>query len=282
MPNISHPRLAAHLDRCWALYRDGLIADIAAQLPQGWELFRGIADELDSCSRGNAELELSMLAVITRMVTAEEHVDTIVKASTALTDRAVATDCAADGLHRMGAFAVGVHAAMRVAQMEMADQRFRHVLAAAQGLASEGGESGVTMDDVCAVLGCAGLHLAGTAAARGDAEMALSLLEHSTMTAAELGREHDILGQYFGPQHVLASRSICLGTVRRFEESLEVGRTVNTAVLMPLVGLTLMRTMAEACEQLEQQGAAQVLRQRADAIAPPLRRQFGLDRGPES
>lgn len=273
--NVASPGLASHLDRCWEAYRDGLIAEVATLLAPGRQLL-GTAEHLDAQSRGNAEVELAMLTVIVTMVSGAHATDCL-KVAAELAERVAAPDAACDGLHRLGGLAAGVHAAMRASKLSTAEKRFRQALVVAQGLNAEGGEPGVSVDDVCAVIGCAGLHLAGAAAAAGDARTTLALLEHSAITAAELGREHYLVGQYFGPQHVEATRSICLTSLQRYQESLEVGRGVAAQLLIPLVHATLLRTIAEASDRLELASAGNVLRAQADNVAPPLRRQFGSD-----
>lgn len=273
MPNISEPRLAAHIDRCWDRYRRGLIAETVSLIAPARELLHSEAPDLDERSRGNAETELAMLGVIAAMVTGQSA-DECIGLSQALAERAAKAELTCDALHRVAAFAVGVHAAMRCARVGIAERRFQEVLGIAQGLVAEGGEPGVSIDDVSTVVGCAGLHLAGAAAAAQVDEMALSLLDHSALTAAELGREHDVMGQYFGPQHVAAMRSIALAQLNRFDEAIHAGHQVDTDALIPLVRATLLRTMSEAAERLERPAKAARLAAEADAAAPPIRRQF--------
>lgn len=277
--NVAAPRLAAHLDRCWEAYRQGLIAEVAGLLAATAEMIR-TAERIDSRSRANAEVELSMLSVIVTMVTGDRPTDCL-KVAAKLAEHVADPTAACDGLHRLGGFAAGVHAGMRAAELSTTETRFQQALVVAQGLNAEGGESGVSSDDVCAVIGCAGLHYAGAAAAAGDARTALALLEHSAVTAAQLDREHYLLGQYFGPLHVAALRSICLASLQRYREALEVGRGVAAHRLIPLVHATLLRTMAEASDRLELGSSGAVLRARADAVSPALRHQFSSLPGAE-
>jgi hypothetical protein len=273
--NVAAPRLAAHLDRCWDAYGGGLIAEIARLLVRGRELLEQ-ASPIDAQSRGNAEIELAMLSVIVSMVSGGRATDCLGLAAE-LAGRVADTHLSCDGLHRIGGLAVGVHAGMRAARLDAAEARFQQMLLLAQGLTAEGGEPGVSVDDVCAVVGCGGLHLAAAAAAAGDSRTSLALLDHSAITAAELGREHCVLGQYFGPQHVAATRGICLITLHRYEEALREGRAVTMESLIPLVRATLLRGLAEAADRLERTAAADVLRAQADLVAPSLPRQFDLD-----
>ncbi len=278
--NVAEPRLAAHLDRCWDAYRKGMLAELIALLPPCREVMARVHD-LDPQSRGNAEVELDMLTVTVTMV-AGAHPTECLRVAAELVDRVATADAHCDGVHRLAAFASGVHAAMRVAKLSTAEKRFQLALAEARGLTAEDGEAGVSLDDVCAVLGGAGLHLAGAAAAGGDFRTTLALLEHSALTAAELGREHYVLGQYFGPEHVAATRCICLVSLQKYDEALEVGRGVTAGALIPLLHATLFRAMAEAADRLERRGAADVLRDQAERVAPSLARQFGRDLHPPS
>jgi len=270
--NVAAPRLAAQLDRCWGAYRQGLIADVTTFLVAARDLL-GSADALDARSRGNADVEVAMLTVIATMITGGRPTDCLAVAAE-LAERVGDPTASCDGVHRLGGFATGVHAAMRAGALTTAERRFQEALAVARGLNAEAGEPGVSLDDVCAVIGCAGLHLAGAAAAAGDARTAEALIDHSRTSAAELGREHYVLGQYFGPQHVAATHSICLTSLHRYQESLDVGRGVGLPALIPLVHATLLRTMAEASDRLERRAAGEVLRASAEAVAPHLRRQF--------
>lgn len=280
MPNIGDPRVAASIDECWAVYRDGLLFDVAQKLGPASQLFQACVPDMDVQSASNAAVELAMLEVICTMVTAEGQ-GGVIKTAEELTSTIAQPGARCDDLHRLGAFAVGVHAAMRTGRLDDAERWFRQALAMAQGLVAEGGEEGAGIDDVCTVLGCAGLHLAQTAAVCGDASTSLGLLEQSLETAAQLGREHDVLGQYFGPQHVRAMRSLCLALLGRLPESVEAGREVDLDALIPLMRTTLLRCMAETLERVEEPGRAAVLYDRADRVAPPLRRQFGVEGEPE-
>ncbi len=270
--NVAEPQLAAHLDLCWETYRRGLLVELASLIAPATELIHG-ADCLDVQSRANAEVEVNMLTVIVTMVTGS-HPTSCLKVALDLANRVAEPTTGCDGLHRTGGFAVCVHAAMRAARLATAEARFQQALAAAEGLTAEGGEPGASLDDVYTVVGCAGLHLASAAAAGGDARTTLALLEHSETSAVQLGREHYVLGQYFGPAHVMAARSICLASLQRYQESLEVGHGVAGDLLIPLVHATLLRSMAEAGDRLELGSAGDVLRARAERVSPPLRRQF--------
>lgn len=250
----------------------GLLADLAGLLPVAAEVL-ATEDSLDPQSRANADVEMRMLTVIVTMVTGARPTSCL-RVAAELAECVAAAEAGCDGLHRVAGFAAGVHAAMRAAHLTTAETRFQQALAAAQGLTADGGEPDVSLDDVCAVVGCAGLHLAGAAAAAGDARTALALLEHSASTAAQLGREHWVLGQYFGPAHVAATRSICLASLQRFQESLEVGHAIAADLLIPLVHATLLRSMADAGDRLELGSSGEVLRARAERVSPPLGRQF--------
>jgi hypothetical protein len=160
---------------------------------------------------------------------------------------------------------------MRAGRFGAAEQHFKSTLAMAQGMLGEDTD----MAGVCTILGCAGLHLAQAAALGRDERTTCALLDQSDAAAAELGFEHEVLCHYFGPEHAHATRCICLCVLGRLDESIAVGRAVNTERLMPLMAATLLRTMAEASERAEQRGSASVLRARADDMVPPLRKQFG-------
>lgn len=218
-----------------------------------------------------------MLSVVVAMVTGPRPTSCLSVAQE-LVDMVTPPSATCDGLHRLGGVAAGVHAAMRAARLGTAEARFQQALAIAEGLNADGGEPGVALDDVCTMVGCAGLHLAGAAAAAGDVRTTLALLDHSAGAAAELGREHYVLGQYFGPAHVVAMRSICLASLQRYQESLEVGHSVATGLLIPLVHASLYRSMAEAADRLELGSAGGVLRAQAERASPPLRDQFGVGR----
>ncbi len=274
--NITAPRLGDHLDRCWESYRRGLLAEVSQLLAPGRQLIE--VESLDARSRGNAEVELDMLTVVVTMVTGAHPTDCLDRAAE-LAERVSAVRATCDSLHRLAGFAAGVHAGMRAGGVGTAEAHFQQALLVAEGLNAEGGEAGVSLDDVCAVVGCAGLHLAASAAAAGDARIALALLEHSGMTAGELGREHYLLGQYFGPLHVAAMRSICLTSLQRYQDALEIGRGIAAHLLIPLVHATLLRTMAEASDRLELGAAGDVLRAQADNVSPPLQRQFADVKG---
>lgn len=276
MPNITEPSVAARIDRCWALYRQGLMAALVESVTAAQAAFDAARGAMSARSSANAEVELGMLGVIVRLVVAEGRDDAL-RAARAVAARVAGAGAGCDGLHRLGGLAVGVHAAMRVGRMEEAELHFRQALDVSQGLTADGGEDGVSLEDVCTIVGCGGLHLALTAGVIGDAATALALLDHSAATAAALGRENDVMGQYFGPEHVAATRSSVLATLGRSQEAVDAGHAVDLDSLIPLARVSLLRTMADASDQLELRGAATVLRGRADAVAPPLRRQFGLD-----
>lgn len=278
--NVAEPRLAAHLERCWDAYRRGMLAELIDLVPPCRAVMAGI-EEIDPQSRGNAEVELDMLTVTVTMI-AGAHPTECLRVAAELVDRVTTADAHCDGVHRLAAFASGVHAAMRVAKLSTAEKRFQLALTEARGLTAEDGEPGVSLDDVCVVLGGAGLHLAGAAAAGGDHRTTLALLEHSALTASELGREHYLLGQYFGPQHVAATRCICLVSLQRYDEALEIGRGVTASALIPLLHATLFRAMAEASDRLERRGAADALRGQAERVVPSLARQFGGNPRPPS
>lgn len=274
--NVAAPELAAHLDRGWEAYRQGLIAEVAGLVAPGRTLLEA-SEGLDGRSRGNAEVELGMFAVVATMVTGTRPTDCL-EAATELAKQVAPPTAACDGIHRLAGLAASVHAAMRASAFTTAEKGFQQALAVARSLDEGGGDPGGTVDDLRTIIGCAGLHLAGAAAAAGDARTTLALLDHSAAAAAEMGQEHYVLGQYFGPQHVAASRSICLTALQRFEESLEAGRSVRGQVLIPLVWATLLRTMGEASDRLERGAAGDVLREQADSVSPPLREQLGLGR----
>ncbi|HET9051376.1 MAG TPA: hypothetical protein VFO60_06700 [Candidatus Dormibacteraeota bacterium] len=276
MPNITDPRLVTEINRCWDLYLRGLLRDLVSQLGMARRCFEFAREEMGPRSTANADIELRMVEVITQMVTAEGREDSIKAADTLATEAAdfrtpVETVC------RVAAFAVGVHAAMRLTRLDLAEERFRQALAMSQGLAAEGGEDGVTMDDVSTLVGCAGLHLAITAASAGDTNTASALLDHSAKAAEAQGREHAYMGQYFGPQHVGAVGCIVLATLGQHQACVDSARAVDLAALYPLVRVNLLRAVADCHERIEQPAVAAALRARADALAPPLRRQFGLD-----
>lgn len=279
MPNIADPRLATLIDRCWDLYLRGLLADLVATLPAPRRRLEATRREIDPRTAGNAEVELRMLETIVRMVISEGRDDAL-RCADALAAAVSDVNAPVDGTHRVGAFTVGVHAAMRHGRIDTAEERFRQALALSQGLVAEGGEDGVSLEDVSTLIGCAGLHLAVTAAVVGDASTTVSLLDHSTAAAEVAGREHAVMGQYFGPQHVVATRSIALATLRRPGDCIAAAHAVDLDKLFPVVQVSFLRTLADAHDQLEQRAAATAARTRADAISPPLRRQLGFDADP--
>jgi hypothetical protein len=264
------PTLTDQLTRCWASYRQGMLADVARGVRLAHELYREELPSLGATDAANATVELAMLDVTVGMVTAE-GVDEVVQGSRLLAEMVTDPKASCDDLHRLAALATAVHAAMRAARFGIAEQHFRAALAMAQGLLAE--DAG--MADVCTVLGCAGLHLAQAAALGRDEKTTRALLHQSDQTAVELGIEHVVFGHYFGPQHVRATRSICLAMLGNFDEALEEGRAVDVDRLMPLMAATLLRALAEMSERVEQRGAAAVMRSRADQLVPPLRQQFG-------
>ena len=261
--------LSEQLTRCWAYYRLGLLADVARALRLARMLSRDELPSMDPTPAANATVELAMLDVIVGMVTTESAKD-LLAAGRTLADMATDPKASCDDTHRLAALTTAVHAGMRAGRFSAAQRHFRSTLGVAQGLIAD--ESG--MDDVCTLLGCAGLHMAQAAAICHDEPTTRALLDQSDDAAGQMGREHELLCHYFGPEHARASRSICLCVLGRLDESLAVGREVNTDRLTPIMAATLLRTMAESAERNEQGGSASVLRARADSLVPPLRQQF--------
>lgn len=264
------PALADQLSRCWASYRVGKLAQVARGVPLARELYREELPTLDPTDAANATVELAMLDVVVGMVTVERSED-LLQGASLLAEMVTDPTASCDDVHRLAALATAVHSAMRCARFGIAQKHFRTALGLAQGMVAE--DTG--MADVCTVIGCAGLHLAQSAALGRDERTTRALLDQSEQTAAELGCEHEVLCHYFGPQHVRATRSICLSVLGHLDESLAVGRAVDLSLLMPLMGATLLRALAETSERVEQRGAAAVMRSRADELVPPLSQQFG-------
>lgn len=264
------PALADQLSRCWASYREGKLADVARGVPLARELYRHELPTLDPTDAANATVELAMLDVVVGMVTVDRS-EELLQGARLLSELVTDPSASCDDVHRLGALATAVHAAMRCARFGIAQQHFRVALGFAQGMVAED----TSMSDVCTIVGCAGLHLAQAAAIGRDEATTRALLDQSDQTAAELGVEHEVLCHYFGPQHAHATRSICLSILGHVDEALAVGRAVDLTVLMPLMGATLLRELAEISERVEQRGAAKVMRSRADELVPPLHQQFG-------
>lgn len=261
--------LDEQLTRCWAYYRLGLLADMSSALRLAHVLYRDELPALAATSAANATVELAMLDVIVGMVTAKTPED-LLRGGRALAEMVSDPKAACDDIHRLAGMATAVHAGMRAGRFRAAQRHFRATLALAQGLIAD--DAGA--DEVSTLLGCAGLHMAQAAAVCRDEPTTQALLDHSDEAAATLGMEREHLGQYFGPEHARATRSICLCVLGHLDESMAVGREVNTDRLMPLMAATLLRTMAETAERNEGGGSAAVLRARADSLVPPLRQQF--------
>ncbi|HEX6539086.1 MAG TPA: hypothetical protein VF155_07900 [Candidatus Dormibacteraeota bacterium] len=261
--------LDEQLTRCWAYYRLGLLGDVSRALRLAHALYREELPSLGAMAAANATVELAMLDVIVGLVTAETAED-LLRGGGALAEMVGDPTAACDDVHRLAGMATAVHAGMRAGRFRAAQRHFRSTLAMAQGLIAD--EAG--SDEVCVLLGCAGLHMAQAAAICRDETTTHALLDHSDEAAATLGAEHELLGQYFGPEHARATRSICYCVLGRLDESMAVGREVNTDRLMPLMAATLLRTMADTAERNEGGGSATVLRARADSLVPPLRQQF--------
>lgn len=265
--------LAEQLQRCWALYGDGRLADLARALPAAHGLFHEQLRSLDALAASNATVELAMLDVILNLVTAAS-VDDIARGGDDLAEMVIDPQARCDDLHRVAAMSCAVHAAMRIGRLPLAQGRFRATLKQAQQLAEASGDDDALMAQTGAVLGCAGLHLAQAAANADEEALTRSMLDQSDQMAAGLGFEYQVLGQYFGPEHARAVRCICLAQLDETQEALTVGRAVKVELLIPLMGATLLRVLAEVSEKSADAGEAAALRARADALVPPLDEQF--------
>lgn len=266
--------LTEQLQRCWSLYRDGRLGELARALPRAHGQYRDDLPSLDPLTASNATVELAMLDVILNLVTAGS-VDDIARGGDDLAEMVNDPQGRCDDLHRLAGMSCAVHAAMRIGRLPLAQGRFRAALGQAQRLAAEGGIDDAAMAKVATVLGCAGLHLAQAAANAGEESLTRSLLDQSDQTAAGLGFEFEWLGQYFGPQHAQAVRCICLSQLEQTQDALTAGRAVKVELLIPLMGATLLRVLAELSDKAGDAAGAATLRARADAIAPPLDAQFG-------
>lgn len=265
--------LSEQLERCWGHYHDGRLGDLARALPHVHGRFRDELPSLDPVAASNATVELLMLDVILNLVTATS-VDDIARGGDDLAEMANDPQGRCDELHRLAGMSCAVHAAMRIGRLPLAQGRFRAALAQAQTLAAQSGDDEGAMAKVATILGCAGLHLAQAAANADEEALTRSLLDQSDQTAAGLGFEYAVLGQYFGPQHARAVRCICLAQLSQDREAFSVGRDVKVEFLIPLMGATLLRVLAEVSEKVGDAAEAATLRARADAIAPPLDDQF--------
>ena len=264
------PALAGQLTRCWTHYREGMLADLARALRLAHEFYREELPTMEAGDAANATVELAMLDVIVGMVTAETAKD-LLQAGRALADMVTDPTANCDDVHRLAALTTSVHAGLRAGRFGAAELHFKSTLAVAQGMIADDS----CMDDVCTLLGCAGLHLAQAAALGRDEPTTRALLEQSDDAAAQLGMEREVLCHYFGPEHARATRAICLSILGQVDESIEVGKAVNIDRLMPLMAATLLRTLAESSERAEHRASATALRARADNMVPPLRQQFG-------
>lgn len=269
--------LAEELARCWVDYRNGLLGELARALPLAHALYANDVGSLGVLEASNATVELAMLDVIVGMMTAR-NIDEIRDPGDSLADMANDPDARCDDIHRLAGMACAVHAAMRTGSLPLAQGRFRAALAQAQKTA-EGGANSAEMTALGTILGCAGLRVAEAAAVRGEEELTRAMLDQSDQTAAELGGEYEILGQYFGPDHARAARCICLAELGESEEAVTTGRAVNVDHLIPLVGATMLRALAEETERSGETAAAAEYRTRADALVPPLSSQFSSDGG---
>jgi hypothetical protein len=266
--------LSEQLQRCWALYRDGRLGDLARALPPAHGLYHEQLRSLDALTASNATVELAMLDVILNLVTAAS-VDDIARGGDDLAEMVIDPQARCDELHRLAAMSCAVHAAMRIGRLPLAQGRFRATLRQAQQSAEAGSGGELEMAQVGTVLGCAGLHLAQAAANAGEESLTRSLLDQSDQMAAGLGFEYEVLGQYFGPEHARAVRCICMAQLDQTQEALTAGEAVKVEMLIPLMGATVLRVLAELSEKSGEAAAAQSRRARADAIAAPLDQQFG-------
>ena len=265
--------LAMELKRSWEYYRNGRIGDLTRVLPLGHALLSDELSSLNALEASNAMVELAMLDVIAAMVVAR-NIDEVASMADDLAEMVADEGARCDDLHRLAALSCSVHAAMRLGRFPLAQGRFRAALKRARGLAAEGGGT-VGMEVMGAILGAAGLHLAQAAATAEDEALTRQLLDQSDQTAAELGIEVDILGQYFGPEHARAIRCICMSRLELTEEALRAGLAVNVEKLVPLMAATMLRVLADETEKMRDADGAAVLRARADALVPPLSGQFG-------
>ena len=264
--------LFEELQRCWGYYRDGLIGDLSRSLPSAHARYHDEVRALSTLDASNATVELAMLDVVAGMVTAQ-NVDEVASVADDLAEMVYDESARCDDLHKLAALSCSVHAAMRLGRLPLAQGRFRATLKRAKELAAEGG-GGVGMAEMGVIVGCAGLHLAQAAATAYEEEMTTQLLDQSDQAAAELALEAEILGQYFGPDHVRATRCICLARLEKTQEALDAGRAVNVDHLIPLMGGTVLRVMADMADNLGESAEAGAYRARADALVPPLERQF--------
>jgi hypothetical protein len=265
--------LAEELQRCWGFYRGGRLGDLTRVLPLGHALLSDQLRSLSALEASNATVELAMLDLIVGMVTAA-NVDEVASVADDLAEMVTDAGARCDDMHKLAALSCTVHGAMRLGRFPLSQGRFRAALKMAQGLAAQGGGN-VGMEVMGAILGAAGLHLAQGAATAEEEALTRQLLEQSDQTAAELGIEVDILGQFFGPEHARAVRCICMARLELPEEALRAGRAVNVEKLVPLMGATMLRVLADETEKMRDPLEAAALRARADALVPPLTGQFG-------
>ena len=265
--------LAEELQRFWFLYRGGRLGELARVLPLGHALLSDQRRSLSTLEASNAVVELAMLDLITGMVTAHD-VDQVASVADDLAEMVTHADAPCDDMHKLAALSCTVHGAMRLGRVPLSQGRFRAALKLAQGLAAQGGGN-VGMEVMGAILGAAGLHLAQAAATAEEEALTRQLLDQSDQTAAELGIEVDILGQFFGPEHARAMRCICMARLELPEEALRAGRAVNIEKLVPLMGATMLRVLADETEKMRDPLEAAALRGRADRLVPPLTGQFG-------
>ena len=266
--------LTPELQPLWLAYRDGRLGEMARALPSAHARFASQLPSLGTLEASNATVELAMLDVIVGMVTAS-NVDEVASVADDLAEMVADSAARCDELHRLAALSCSVHAAMRLGRFPLAQGRFRATLKRTQELAAQGG-GGVSMEVMGAVLGAAGLHLAQAAATADEEALTRSLLDQSDQTAAELGIEVDILGQYFGPEHARATRCICMSRLELTQEAVTAGRAVKVEKLTPLMAATMLRVLADEEEKAHDPLAAAALRARADQIVPPLTGQFGF------
>lgn len=265
--------LTEALQRYWFLYRGGRLGELARVLPLGHALLSDQRGSLTTLEASNAVVELAMLDLITGMVTADD-VDQVASVADDLAEMVTHADAPCDDMHKLAALSCTVHGAMRLGRFPLSQGRFRAALKMAQGLAAQGGGN-VGMEVMGAILGAAGLHLAQAAATADEEALTRQLLEQSDQTAAELGIEVDILGQFFGPEHAHAMRCICMARLELPEEALRAGRAVNVEKLVPLMGATMLRVLADETEKMRDPLEAAALRGQADRLVPPLTGQFG-------
>lgn len=265
--------LKEELQRCWLSYREGRIGDLTRVLPLGHALLSDERASLSALEAANATVELAMLDLITAMVTAANE-DQVASVADDLAEMVNEDDAGCDDLHKLAAMSCAVHGAMRLGRFPLAQGRFRSALKRAQDLAEHGGGT-VGMEVMAAILGAAGLHLAQAAATAEEEPLVRQLLDQSDQTAAELGIEVDILGQFFGPEHTRAVRCICMSRLEYTEEALRAGRAVNVEKLVPIMAATLLRVLADETENMRDTDEAAKLRAQADALVPPLTGQFG-------